>query len=88
MRTLLSSFDPVLGRDEHAQKSGTSTEGFYAAASKDNERIVSERVAQLTEMLSARKSVDLARIFGFFSYVEIPVGYKDTDQIRGLGMTL
>ena len=84
----LPSFDPVLDHAGHAQEGGALAGGFYAAAPRDNERTVSERVAQLTETLLARKSVDLARIFGFFSYVAIPVGYEDADQIRGSGMML
>ena len=37
----------------------------------DYEEIVNRRVAQLIETLSARKSVDLARLFGRFTCVKI-----------------
>ena len=52
---------------EHAQRRRTWTRGFSPAALKDYEEIISKRVVQLTETLSARKSVDLARLFGYFA---------------------
>ena len=52
---------------EHAQRRRTWTRGFSPAALKDYEEIISKRVVQLTEALSARKSVDLARLFGYFA---------------------
>ena len=45
-------------------------------ALKDYEEIVNRYVVQLTEMLPARKSADLARFFGRFSYVEILPEYQ------------
>ena len=52
---------------EHARRRKTWTRGFSPAALRDYEEIVSKRVTQLTETLSARKSVDLTRVFGHFS---------------------
>ena len=52
---------------EHAQRRRTWTRGFSPVVLKDYEEIVKERVVQLTETLSARKSVDLARLFAFFA---------------------
>lgn len=52
---------------EHAQRRRTWTRGFSPSALKDYEEIVSKRVVQLTETLSARKSADLARIFAYFA---------------------
>ena len=52
---------------EHAHRRRTWTRGFSPAAMKDYEGMVIKRVNQLTEALSARKSVDLARLFGYFS---------------------
>lgn len=52
---------------EHAQRRRTWTRGFGPAALKDYEEIVGKRVGQLTEALSARKSVDLARLFAYFA---------------------
>ena len=37
----------------------------------DYEEIVNSRVVQLTETLSARRSVDLAQLFGRFACVKI-----------------
>ena len=61
---------------EHARRRRTWTRGFSPAALKEYEEIVNSRVVQLTETLSARKSVDLARMFGCFSWVEITSGRK------------
>ena len=52
---------------EHARRRRTWTRGFGPAALKDYEEIVSRRVAQLIDSLSSRKTVDLTRIFGYFS---------------------
>lgn len=52
---------------EHAQRRRTWTRGFSPAALKDYEEIIGKRVVQLTETLSARKSVDLARLLGYFA---------------------
>ena len=52
---------------EHARRRRTWTRGFSPAALRDYEEIVSKRVIQLTEALSARKHVDLARLMGYFS---------------------
>ena len=52
---------------EHAQRRRTWTRGFSPAALKDYEEIVKERVVQLTETLSTRKSVDLARMIAYFA---------------------
>ena len=52
---------------EHAQRRRTWTRGFSPAALKEYEEIVNKRTIQLTETLSARMSVDLARMFGHFS---------------------
>lgn len=52
---------------EHAQRRRTWTRGFNPAALKDYEEIVSKRVVQLTETLSVRQSVDLARLFAYFA---------------------
>jgi len=52
---------------EHARRRRTWTRGFSPAALRDYEEMVNERVIQLTETLSARKSVDLARLFGYFA---------------------
>ncbi|KAF9651179.1 cytochrome P450 [Thelephora ganbajun] len=53
---------------EHARRRRTWMRGFSPAALKDYEEIVNKRVVQLTEALSARKSVDLARLFGDFTH--------------------
>ena len=52
---------------EHARRRRTWTRGFSPAALRDYEEMVNERVIQLTETLSVRKSVDLARLFGYFA---------------------
>ena len=52
---------------EHARRRRTWTRGFSPAALKDYEEIVKERAIQLTETLSARKSVDLARVIAYFT---------------------
>jgi len=52
---------------EHARRRRTWTRAFSQAALRDHEEIVNKRVVQLTEILAARKSVDLARLFGYFS---------------------
>ena len=52
---------------EHARRRRTRTRGFNPAALRDYEEVVGKRVIQLTETLSTRKSVDLARLFGYFS---------------------
>ena len=52
---------------EHALRRRTWTRGFSPTALRDYEEIVNKRVIQLTEALSARKTVDLARMFGYFS---------------------
>ena len=52
---------------EHARRRKTWTRGFSPAALRDYEEIVNKRVIQLTETLSARKSVDLARMIGYFA---------------------
>lgn len=52
---------------EHARRRRTWTRGLSPAALRDYEEIVNTRVIQLTETLSARKSVDLVRVFGHFS---------------------
>jgi cytochrome P450 len=52
---------------EHARRRRTWTRGFSPTALRDYVEIVSKRTTQLTETLSARKSVDLARVFGHFS---------------------
>jgi cytochrome P450 len=52
---------------EHARRRRTWTRGLSPAALKDYEEIINRRVIQLIETLSARKSVDLARLFGYFS---------------------
>ena len=52
---------------EHARRRRTWTRGFSPAALREYEEIVNKRTIQLIETLSARKSVDLARIFGHFS---------------------
>jgi len=52
---------------EHAQRRRTWMRGFSPAALRDYVEIVNKRTVQLTETLSARKSVDLARVFGHFS---------------------
>jgi len=52
---------------EHARRRRTWTRGFSPAALRDYEEMVNERVVQLTETLSARKPVDLARLFGYFA---------------------
>ena len=52
---------------EHTQRRRTWTRGFSPAALKDYVEIVNKRTVQLTETLSARKSVDLARVFGHLS---------------------
>ena len=72
LHTLVDSLGSTWDHAEHAQRRRTLERGFSPAAMKDYEGIVNRRVVQLTEMLSARKSVDLARLFGCFSCVEIP----------------
>ena len=52
------------------------TRGFNPAALEAYEKIANRRVVKLTEALTARKSVDLARMFGYFSYAEIPIKLK------------
>ena len=52
---------------EHKHRRRTWTRGFSPAALKDYEEMVIKRVIQLTEALSARKSVDLTRVFGHFA---------------------
>ena len=52
---------------EHARRRRTWTRGFSPAVLKDYVEIVNKRTVQLTETLFARKSVDLARVFGHFS---------------------
>ena len=52
---------------EHARRRRTWTRGFSPTALRHYEEIISKRVIQLTETLSARKSVDLAQFFGYFS---------------------
>ena len=54
---------------EHARRRRTWVRGFSSTALRDYEEIVSKRVIQLTEALSARKSVDLAHMFGYLSWV-------------------
>ena len=68
--------DSIWDHAEHARRRRTWTRGFSPAVFGDYEKIVNRRVVQLTETLSARGSVDLARLFGCFAYVEIPLQHR------------
>jgi cytochrome P450 len=59
--------DAIWDRAVHTQRRRTWERGLDSAALGAYEEIVNRRVAQLTEILSARKSVDLARLFGRFA---------------------
>ena len=63
MVSLASLSDPV----EHARRRRTWTRGFSPIALKDHEETIRKRVNQLTETITARKSVDLSLLFGYLS---------------------
>ena len=68
--------DPVSDPAEYARRRRTLAGGFNPVALEAYEKIANRRVVQLTEALTARKSVDLARMFGYFSYAGIPIELK------------